>query len=340
MVGAVIVRGGSVVGKGFHRCFGGAHAEVEAIADARRAGHDLAGATLYVTLEPCCHYGKTPPCTQAVMAAGLGRVVVAMADPDARVSGKGLDELRAAGISATVGVLEQEARHLLAAYVKLRTRGRPWVICKWAQSLDGKIATAARQSKWITGEPARNRAHHLRSLCDGVCVGVGTVLADDPLLTNRSGGGRQPTRLVLDAGLRTPLDSQLVRSARDFPLIVATGLGALAENVAAMAQAGVEILTLNQDGPRLDLGQLLDELGSRQWTYLLVEGGQAVLRSFLRQELADELAIFVAPCIIGGDGLSVTDWVQTQQMSDALRLPPAEVEQLGHDMLLRFRLNT
>ncbi len=339
MVGAVIVRDGAVLGEGFHHRFGGPHAEVEAIADARRAGHNLAGATMYVTLEPCCHYGKTPPCTQAVIASGVTRVVVAMQDPDERVSGQGLAELRSAGIEVVAGVQEQSAWRLLGAYIKLRTKRRPWVICKWAQSLDGKIAPASRQSKWITGELARARAHQLRSQCQGVCVGVGTVLADDPLLTNRSGAGRQPTRLVLDARLRTPSESQLLRTAGEVPLIVATGPGASPAQADAIQRAGGEVLRLNEQAGELDLGQLLDELGRRQWTRLLVEGGQAVLRSFLRQQLADELAIFIAPCMIGSDGLSVVDWLHAEQMSQALRLPLAETERLGPDLLLRFRLD-
>jgi diaminohydroxyphosphoribosylaminopyrimidine deaminase/5-amino-6-(5-phosphoribosylamino)uracil reductase len=213
MVGAIIVRDGRILGEGWHQKFGGPHAEVEALSAAKTAGRDVRGATMYVTLEPCSHHGKTPPCTSAVLAAGIGRVVVAMEDPDEHVRGRGLAQLREAGVEVKCGLCEAEARELLAAYIKLRTRRRPWVICKWAQTADGYLALPAGEGRWISGEQSRQKVHELRACCDGICVGSGTVLADDPLLTNRSGRGRQPVRVVLDARLRTPSDSRLIATA-------------------------------------------------------------------------------------------------------------------------------
>ncbi|HUS46493.1 MAG TPA: bifunctional diaminohydroxyphosphoribosylaminopyrimidine deaminase/5-amino-6-(5-phosphoribosylamino)uracil reductase RibD, partial [Phycisphaerae bacterium] len=247
MVGAVIVRDGVEIARGRHKRFGGPHAEAEAIAAAHAAGADVRGATMYVTLEPCCHHGKTPPCTDLLISEGISRVVVAMIDPDAKVAGNGTKQLRAAGIDVTVGVCEGEARKMLAPYIKLRTEGRPWVICKWAQTADGYVALPPGCGRWISGEKSRAYAHELRGVCDGVCVGIGTVLADDPLLTNRSGRGRHPARLVLDSRLRTPPDCKLVVTAGRSPVIVATtpaGLAANEAHAAKLRAAGVELVAI------------------------------------------------------------------------------------------------
>ena len=339
-VGAVIVREGQVIGEGWHKAFGGPHAEVEAIAAARSARHDPAGATVYVTLEPCCHEGKTPPCTEAIAAAKIARVVAAMEDPDPQVAGGGLAALRAAGVEVTCGVLEAQARELLAAYVKLRTTGRPWVICKWAQSLDGRIATFTGDSKWISGEASRRRVHELRGRCDGICVGVGTVRADDPLLTNRSGRGRQPARVVLDESLETPLDCKLLASTDVSPVIVVARQEADASAGEALTATGAEVLARPAAPGGVELGALLDELGRRQWTYLLVEGGRGVLGSFIAQGLADELLVFVAPRLIGGArSLGPVDWGDVESVEQAMALPAPQVEQIGPDVLLRYVLN-
>jgi diaminohydroxyphosphoribosylaminopyrimidine deaminase / 5-amino-6-(5-phosphoribosylamino)uracil reductase len=309
MVGAVLASGGAELSRGWHRRFGWPHAEAEALAAAEEAGRDPHGATLYVSLEPCCHFGKTPPCTRAIIEAGVARVVAAMRDPDEKVAGKGLEELRRAGVEVACGVLEEQARDLLAPYVKLRTKRRPWVICKWAQTSDGLLALPGR--RWISCEDSRRDAHRLRGLCDGVCVGIGTALADDPMLTNRLGegyvararsaaapAGRQPARVVLDSHLRLPTGAWLAQTARTTPLIVATtreGLAAEPDRAAVLRQSGAEVLALPDAPGGVSLEALLDELGQRQWTYLLVEGGAKVLRSFLHAGLADELAVYVAP---------------------------------------------
>jgi len=340
MVGAVIVRGGQVLGEGWHRAFGRPHAEVEAIAAARQAGHDPVGTTMYVTLEPCCHYGKTGPCTRAVLDAGIARVVVGMEDPDANVAGKGLAQLRGAGVEVVTGVLAGEAKRLLAAYVTLRTLGRPWVICKWAQSLDGRIATFTGDSKWISGEASRRRVHELRGICDGVCVGAGTVRADDPLLTNRGGRGKQPARLVLDADLSISPACRLLAEPADSPVIVATPRPAPPAAADPLMKAGAEIMELPAAAGGIDLDALLAELGRRQWTRLLVEGGSGVLGSFLRAGLADELMVFVAPKLVGGPkSLGPVDWPDVASIEQALALPAPEVERIDGDVLLNYVLS-
>ncbi len=329
MVGAVIVRDGREIARGWHRAFGDPHAERDALAAA--AGADVTGATMYVTLEPCCHTGKTPPCTDAILEAGIARVVVAMEDPDENVSGRGIAILRKAGVEVTVGVCEAEARELLAAYVKLRTQGRPWVICKWAQTADGYLALPARQGRWISGQASRDRVHEIRSWCDGILVGAGTVLADDPLLTNRSGMRKQPVRVVLDSKLRTPSDCQLVRTAGEFPVLVVTTAAAPSDRAGELRDAGVEVLELPSRDEGVDLDALLDELGRRRWTYLLVEGGTTVLESFTSTGLADELLVFVAPIEVGdeGEGLPRFDIAE-------LDVEPAEETVLGDDVLRRY----
>ena len=295
MVGAVIVRDGVEIARGWHKRFGGPHAEREALAAARDAGLDVRGATMYVTLEPCCHHGKTPPCTEAIIAAGIARVVAPMTDPDQNVAGRGVAALRGAGVEVSLGACEAEARKLLAAYIKGRTTGRPWVICKWAQTADGCIALPAGQGKWISSPPSRRRVHELRGLCDGVCVGVATVVADDPLLTNRSGDGKAPTRVVLDSRLSLPPDCQLIRTAAAAPVLIATTPAAPPAKADQLRRAGAEVLTLPADQAGVKLEALLQELGRRQWTYLLVEGGAKVLGSFIYAGLADELIVFICP---------------------------------------------
>ena len=341
MVGAVIVRDGVEVARAWHRRFGGPHAEVEAIAAARAAGADVRGATIYVTLEPCCHQGKTPPCTRALIEAGIGKVVAAMRDVDARVGGQGFEQLRRAGIEVVQGVREAQASRLLAAYIKLRTLNRPWVICKWAQTADGYIGLPADDSRrWISSEASRRRVHQVRAYCDGILAGIGTVLADDPLLTNRSGTSRQPTPVVLDCELRTPPAGRLMRAHAGSPVLIVTSAEALAAHVdraGALRSAVAELLPLPSREGLADLPALLDELGRRQWTYLLVEGGQSVLRSFLDQALVDELLVFIAPLRLGRPGLPlpVMDFEQLRA-----RLPLADVEEslLAGDRVIHARL--
>ncbi len=344
MVGAVIVRDGREIARGWHRRFGGPHAEIEALTAAREADFDVRGSTMYVTLEPCCHFGKTPPCTDAIIGAGIGRVVVAMQDVDPRVAGKGIAQLRAAGIEVTTGVCEAQARELLAPYIKLRTTGRPWVICKWAQTADGYIALpSGDKRRWISCEESRLRVHVLRGLCDGILVGVGTVLADDPLLTNRSLRGKQPCRVVLDANLRTPPKSRLARTAAESPVIVVACEAAIAarpEAAESLRGAGVGLLPVDRVSaakePMIDLPALLDELGRRQWTYLLVEGGAKVLASFISAGLADEIQVYISPDTAGA---SSTESLPRFDIADVERnssLRKAEEGACGRDRWVRY----
>ncbi len=239
MVGCVIARGAEIIGEGWHRRFGGDHAEVEAL---RLAGSRAAGATLYVTLEPCCHTGKTPPCTEAILAAGIRRVVAAMADPFPQVAGGGAAALQAAGVAVELGLLADQARQLNAPYLKLLEHGVPWIIAKWAMTLDGKIATRTGQSRWISGSKSRQLVHALRGRMDAVVVGRGTAAADDPLLTARPAGPRTPMRVVLDTRASLPSESQLVRTAGQAPLLVAVGSEAEAADCRRLQEAGCEVL--------------------------------------------------------------------------------------------------
>ena len=344
MVGAVIVRGDRVIVAGYHQAFGGIHAEREAIADAERKGANLRGATMYVTLEPCCHYAKTPPCTAAIISSGIRRVVIAMEDPDERVAGRGIQQLLSARIKVTLGFCEDEARLLMAPYVKFKTEHQPWVICKWAQTTDGYLALPAGQERWITSDEAREHVHLLRGQCDGILVGVETVIADDPLLTNRSqwrtGPARQPGRVVLDSKLSIPVDCRLLASSDAAPVIIATTLDAARHHrghVGTLSELDVEVLPLPADpNGRVSLPALLDNLGKRQWTYLLVEGGEQVLRSFIDEGLADELEVYVAPKTVGqvDEELPQLDVASLPQIAE---MTPEE-EVIGPDRILRYRL--
>ena len=326
-VGAVVVAAdGTIVGEGWHAVFGGPHAEVAALA---AAGPAARGATLCVTLEPCCHHGKTPPCTAAIIAAGIARVVVATGDPFPAVAGRGITALRAAGIDVETGPLAAEAHRLIAPFRKLVETGTPWVIAKWAMSLDGRLAAPPGADRWISSPESRSLVHALRGRIDAIAVGIGTVLADDPLLTARPPGPRQPLRIVLDSAARLPLAAALVRTAREVPVLVAAGPAAAADRVAALRAAGCEVWQAASDTPSARLRELLAELGRRRLTNLMVEGGAAVLHTLFAAGVVDEIQAFVAPRVIGGD-------------PDALPMLPAvpacDVEEValpGGDILLR-----
>ncbi|MBI5726142.1 MAG: bifunctional diaminohydroxyphosphoribosylaminopyrimidine deaminase/5-amino-6-(5-phosphoribosylamino)uracil reductase RibD [Planctomycetes bacterium] len=340
MVGAVLARDGRKLASAWHRRFGGPHAEVEVINAARAAGIDTQGATLYVNLEPCCHFGKTPPCTEAIISSGISRVVSAMVDPDERMAGQGHKRLAEAGVAVTVGVLERQARSLLAPYLKLRTRRRPWVICKWAQTADGYLSLPPSQGRWIAGEQARKKVHELRGLCDGILVGIGTVLLDNPLLTNRIGAGRQPVRVILDSRLRIPAGCDLIKTANFSRVCVVTA--PVVRDPARRAYAehlrlcGVEVLEVPASGGGVNLGQMLDELGRRQWTYLLVEGGPGVFKSFVGEGLVDELWAFVNPRKVRGEQTSLARF----DIADLLAGGAWKAEdsaKLEQDSLTRYR---
>ncbi len=297
MVGCVVVRDGVRIGEGWHRACGGPHAEVEAL---RSCETDAAGATMYVTLEPCCHTGQTPPCTDAVIRARIGRVVVAQTDPFPAVAGHGIRLLREAGIRVDVGVQELAARDLNAPYLTLIRQGRPWIIAKWAMTLDGKIASRTGHSRWISNERSRDVVQQLRGRVDAILVGRGTAEVDDPLLTARPAGPRIATRIVLDSRASLSTDSRLVQSARIAPVLVAVEEGADKPRRWALEQAGCEVLAC-PGAERADrLKSLLCELGRRRVTNLLVEGGGQTLGSLFDLKVVDEVHVFLAPKIVGG----------------------------------------
>jgi diaminohydroxyphosphoribosylaminopyrimidine deaminase/5-amino-6-(5-phosphoribosylamino)uracil reductase len=328
LVGAVAVRDGELVGEGWHQRFGESHAEVNALA---AAGEAARGATLFVTLEPCCHHGKTPPCTDAVVRAGVRRVVAAMTDPFPEVAGKGVAILRAAGVDVAVGIEEKPARRLNAPYLKLLTTGRPYVHAKWAMTLDGKIATRTGDSRWISSEASRRRVQELRGRMDGIVVGIGTVLSDDPLLTARPPGPRTPTRIVLDGKGRLPADSQLARTAREIPtLIIST-----AQGEASLRRLGCEVLCVAIDDRRPSVATILEELGRRKMTNILVEGGSEVLGAFLDGSAFDEIHVFIAPMLIGGgEAVTAISGLGGERIADSFRLAEWKTESLDGDLYI------
>ena len=304
-VGAVIVDDQlRFIAEGWHERFGGPHAEIEAL---NRSGSAARGATLFVTLEPCCHFGKTPPCVDAIIATGIRRVIVGMQDSFPQVAGQGIARLRAANIDVEVGFFEREARQLVAPFLKLVETGLPYVHAKWAMTLDGRIAAHSGKSRWISNEASRAVAHKLRGRMDAIVVGIGTALADDPLLTARPRGPRVATRVVFDSQARLPPDSQLVRTASAVPLLVAVGPRAPAENISRLRATGAEVLqypAFEQPGTtdRVDPRAVLAELGRRRMTNLLIEGGSELFGAFFDRSLIDEVHIFIAPKLLGGAG--------------------------------------
>lgn len=329
MVGCVIARNGVNVGEGYHQAFGGAHAEVNAL---HAAGAAADGATMFVTLEPCCHYGKTPPCSEAIIKAGIKRVVVAVADPFPDVSGGGLKALQAAGIQVDKGVLKAVASELLAPYLKRLLTGKPWVIAKWAMTLDGKIATRTGSSKWITGADSRAAVHHLRGVVDAVMVGRGTAVADDPLLTARPVGPRQATRIVLDSKASLSCDSQLVCTAREVPLLIAVGPEAREQACKELMKAGCEVIRCDSNSSVERLEQLLEMLAQRGMTNVLVEGGGHLLGSLFDTGNVDECHVFVAPKLVGGAAApSPVGGAGVGLMGDALGLTRVTVRPSGVD---------
>jgi diaminohydroxyphosphoribosylaminopyrimidine deaminase/5-amino-6-(5-phosphoribosylamino)uracil reductase len=332
LVGAVVVRDGGIVGEGWHEQYGKAHAEVNALA---AAGEAARGGTLYVTLEPCCHHGKTPPCTGAVIRAGVKRVEAAMLDPFPQVQGAGLARLREAGIDVQVGLGEAEARDLNAPYVKLLATGRPHVHLKWAMSLDGKIATRSGDSKWISGKASRSWVHALRGRMDAIIIGSGTAVADDPLLTPRPPGPRTPMRVVVCSAPVLALESQLVRTAREAPVLIAVQHGAQSEHAQALRAAGCEVLPLAGPSAQLAVDQLLEELGRRRLTNVLVEGGSRLFGSFLDARAIDEVHVFIAPILLGGAGaLPAVGGNGVDKIAEALQLDSWEFEASEGDLVV------
>jgi diaminohydroxyphosphoribosylaminopyrimidine deaminase / 5-amino-6-(5-phosphoribosylamino)uracil reductase len=339
LVGAVIGREEEVLGEGFHRALGAPHAEVEAIS---AAGADAEGATLYVSLEPCCHQGRTPPCTEAIKAAGIARVVVASDDPSEHASGRGLGILRDEGVDVVIadGELAKRARLLNQPFRKRARTGRPWVLFKSAMTLDGKVATRAGDSKWISGESSRLRAHHWRAECDAVAVGIGTALADDPLLTARvEGVHRQPRRVVFDSLARLPLTARLVSDANEIPLTVVVSRAAPRAATDALRSHGVEIVVAPGENETARVCSALDQLGAAGVGSILLEGGPHLAGAFLDAGEVDEIRLFLAPLVLGGrTARDPLEGEGVEAISEAVRALTLDCERVGDDLLVSARL--
>ena len=335
-VGCVIVRDGHIIGRGWHTAFGRLHAEREALADCKTQGNDPAGATAYVTLEPCCHWGKTPPCTEGLIEAGIARVVMGAPDPNPLVAGKGVQALRKAGIEVTEGVMVDECQAINRYWLHYIQTKRPYVIAKFAMTLDGKIGLERGQSCWLTGNEARMRTHADRQRFAAICVGVGTVLADDPQLTCRlEGQVKQPLRVVVDSHLRMPLDCQLMRTLNVANLLVVTTDDAPQERVAAFRAAGATVLQLPGIDGHVDLDRMLECLGGMGIDSLIVEGGPTLHGAFFKAGLVNAVQAYVSPTVFGGTNApSPIEGLGVASAQDAPRVHFESMTQLGEDILL------
>ncbi len=330
MVGAILVKDGIPVGEGYHAKAGEPHAEIIAL---QKAGDKARGATLYINLEPCSHYGKTPPCAPALIEAGVKKVVVGMEDPNPLVKGRGLEMLRNNGIHVEVGVFKQACLELNEAFSKYIQSGKPFVTLKIAATLDGKIATKQGESKWITGESSRRFVHRLRNSADAIIIGIGTILRDDPLLTARMKGGRDPYRIVLDSRLRI-LEGAKVIHQKPEKTIIATTESAPKEKREALEKKGVQVMTLEAQQGRVNLRSLLSRLGEMEMTSLLVEGGSEINGSFLNEGLIDKLFLFLSPKVLGGQALEMFGGKGVETLEKALLLNRLKMRRVGEDILI------
>ena len=342
MVGAVIVRDGKVIGEGFHERYGELHAERNALADCRRRGYTADGATIYVTLEPCCHYGKTPPCTEAILENRLSRVVYGTTDPNPLVAGKGLDILWKAGVRVEGPVLERECRELNRIFFHHVTTGLPYVILKYAMTADGKIATVTGDSRWITGEESRRHVHLIRRQVSAIMVGIGTVLADDPMLNCRVEEGVDPIRVICDSRLRIPMESQIVRTAGQIRTIVAyigESEPERQDKIRKLTEAGVELLKIDADAEgHVDTEKLIRELGNMKIDSILVEGGSELHFSVLKTGFVSEIDVYIAPKFAGGAAARTpVGGVGFDRIAECVELGAPEIERFGDDVLLRYR---
>lgn len=334
LVGAVIVKGNRVIGEGYHQVLGGPHAEINAFTNATE---DVSGSTMYVTLEPCSHYGRTPPCADAIVKKGIGKVVIGMKDPNPLVAGKGIAILEEAGIEVVVGVLEEEGRKLNEIFLKYITTGLPFVMMKTAMTLDGKIATRTNASKWITGEQSRRYVHELRHQVSGIMVGIGTILADDPLLTTRleDRRGLDPLKIIVDSNARTPLSSKILHLPSDAKTLIAVTEQAEIEKRSRLENAGAEVLVLPSKKGRVDLKALMNELGRRKIDSILLEGGSELNYAALEEEIVDKVYSFIAPKIVGGvTAKTPVGGHGKGGMDEAIRLRFTDTHLFGEDIMI------
>lgn len=347
-VGAVLVDENlNLLADGYHERFGGPHAEVNALSDLVRRVEEpgfrrelLERATLFVTLEPCCHQGKTLPCSEALIEAGIQRVKIGIEDPSPHVDGGGIEQLRRAGVDVSVGTGEKLVRQLNAPFLKKQSQGLPWVHAKWAMTLDGKIATRTGMSKWISSDASRQRVHLLRGRMDAIMVGAGTVRMDDPLLTVRVPGPRVPVRVIVDSSASLSIESQLVKTVDEAPVLLATTRSAPAAQIDQLRDAGVDVVIIEGDEARVDLRQLLQELSQRDMTNVLLEGGSRLLGTAFDDALVDEVHVFVAPKFAGGDAaITPVAGQGLEAISDVGQLSELTVEQVSDDVYIHGRLN-
>ncbi|MCF7890449.1 bifunctional diaminohydroxyphosphoribosylaminopyrimidine deaminase/5-amino-6-(5-phosphoribosylamino)uracil reductase RibD [Candidatus Bipolaricaulota bacterium] len=329
-VGAVIVKDGEIVGEGYHEKFGGPHAEVNAIED---AGDSVRDATLYVTLEPCAHYGKTPPCTEKIIESGLQKVQVAIEDPNPRVAGKGIKRLREEGVGVSLGLMEEEARKINEIYFHYVRTDRPFVLLKLAMTLDGKIATRTGDARWISSESSRELVHELRARYSAVGVGVNTVIADDPRLNVRDAEGPDGSRFVFDSEGRTPADSRILTLSSSAPTVLVAGQDVPDDRVEKFESCGAKVWQIPTDGRGLDLDLLLERMGERGYDSLLVEGGAEIAWSFLDRDLVDKIRFFYSPKIVGGrEAVPAVGGEGRAQVKDGLSVEDLTVERIGEDV--------
>ena len=331
MVGAVIVKDGRIIGEGYHIRAGEGHAEVNAFKNATEA---VAGATMYVTLEPCSHYGKTPPCADKIVEKKIGRVVVGALDPNPLVAGRGIEKIRNAGIPVVTGVLAEESIALNEVFMKYIVTKRPFVVLKAAMSLDGKIATADGESQWISCETSREEVHRLRHELTGIMAGIGTVLADDPMLNCRIPGGKQPVRIIVDSHLSIPENSKLAASAKEFPLVVASVEKSDASKKARLEVMGAKVIEIpaNQDG-HVDLNALMERLGEMKIDSILLEGGGRLAEGALKAGIVDKVQFYIAPVLIGGEGAKTpVEGRGIETLSQAWHISDWKAETIGDDL--------
>lgn len=335
MVGAVIVKNDGIIGKGHHRKYGDLHAERNALAACKQ---DTAGATMYVTLEPCCHHGKTPPCTDAIISSGIATVVIGSKDPNPLIAGKGIEILQKHGIEVVCGVLEKECTELNEVFFHFIASRTPFTVMKYAMTLDGKIATATGKSKWITGEKARNHVHKLRHRYSGIMIGVETVLMDDPMLNCRLPGCKSPVRIICDTKLRTPLESKLVATASELTTYIATAV-AKSEKADKLRERGVEIIAVPIKEGRIDLRALMILLGEKGIDSVLLEGGPTLCASALESAIVNKVLVYLAPKIFGGTSAkSAVGGVGVDDPEDAFQMNERQITLLDDDILLEYRM--
>lgn len=330
LVGAVLVKDGKIIGEGYHEFYGGAHAEINAL---KSASESVEGATLYVTLEPCAHYGKTPPCIEAIIKNKIAQVVIGSLDPNPLVSGKGVLRLEEAGVKVATGVLEEECKKLNEVFMKYIVKKEPFVVLKSAMSLDGKIATVTGESKWITSEEARNGVHQLRNTLSGIMVGVETIIKDDPQLTCRITNGRNPIVIVVDSKLRIPMTSKILNG--ESKVIVATTKQAEQSKVSQLQELGISVFILESHKCRVDLKQLMKQLGRLGIDSILLEGGASLNDSALKAGIVDKVRFYIAPKIIGGENAKTSVGGEgIRRLEDAIQIKDLKIQVIGKDIVL------